>query len=50
LAAASTASPRKISVFQVVPVSVREATYFGSELILSANSPARPGHDAAKTS
>jgi hypothetical protein len=50
LATASTASPGRIWLFQVAPVSVCDATYFGSELILSANSPVRPGHDAAKTS
>lgn len=48
LATASTASPGRISLFQVASVSVRDATYFGSELILSANSPIRPGHAAAK--
>jgi hypothetical protein len=50
LAAASTASPCRIWLFQVASVSVRDTTYFGSELIFSASSPVRPGHDAAKTS
>jgi hypothetical protein len=49
LATASTASSCRIWAFQVTSVSVRDATYFGSELILSAKTPARAGHDAAKT-
>jgi hypothetical protein len=49
-ATASTASPCRTSAFQVVSVSVCEATYLGSALSLSAMAPVWPGHVSANTS
>ena len=45
-------SSRPITVvfFQAGSVSVEETTYFGSKLNVSANSPSRSGHAAAKPS
>jgi hypothetical protein len=51
LATSSTTSPlRTVVLLHVGDWSVFETTYFGIELNLSANSPSRDGHAAAKPS